>query len=102
MAARLSRSYIYDQIIARYVEEEEALLRLSQDILGGFDPQLLLTRAAETALDLLRADACAVLLPDGTAETLIFRAVAGWESEVIGHVQFRIGEETAAGYAFST
>lgn len=75
------------------------LLELSEGLLATLELQEVMDRAAETAARVLRAEVGVVTLPDEAGQELVFRAVHGWEKELVGRIRVGLGPESAGGYS---
>ncbi len=83
MGAALERARLYDMLKDRRIDEQVALLELSNQLLNKSELDDLVIYLVEEARRLLVADACALLLPDQNEENLIFRASIGWLSDPV-------------------
>lgn len=85
MAIALERAQLHDLLRERRFEEQEALLTLSQKLLGQTSTEGLEAFLVEEVRRLLGASACALLLPDGAEpEMLAFGAASGWRDDPVG------------------
>jgi sigma-B regulation protein RsbU (phosphoserine phosphatase) len=80
----LERARLYDLLREQRIHEQAALLDLSNQLLGRRDMDDLMAFLVEETRRLLRADACALLLPDDEAGVLRFRAACGWKHDPVG------------------
>jgi sigma-B regulation protein RsbU (phosphoserine phosphatase) len=83
MGAALERGRLYALLRERRIDEQAALLELSNQLLARLDCDEVLAHVAEEAPRLLDADACAVLLPADEPGCLEFRAASGWHLDPV-------------------
>jgi len=83
MGVALERARLFDLLKERRVEEQSALLDLSNQLLGRLDLDDVADSVVEGTRRLLDADACALLLPDEDAGCVVFRAASGWRSDPV-------------------
>jgi sigma-B regulation protein RsbU (phosphoserine phosphatase) len=84
MGIALERAQLHDALRERRFREQEALLTLSQKLLGQSSSVGLEGFIVEEVRRLLDASACALLLPDDEdEEQLLFRAAAGWHDDPV-------------------
>lgn len=78
LGTAIARAELYEQVKVRRVQEQGALLRLSQDMLvaEGLDPAL--QRLVRVGARMLQADACAYVEADEEAGQAVLRAAHGW------------------------
>jgi sigma-B regulation protein RsbU (phosphoserine phosphatase) len=81
MGIALERARLYDLLVERRVQEQAALLDLSNQLLGRLDLNAVMECVVTEARRLVRADASALLLPDGEPGYLSFRASSGWQED---------------------
>lgn len=74
----ITRARAYEQLLARRIDEQSALLRLSRKLLAHRSIDDLIDCVLNSARDVLGADACALLLRDAQQEALYFRGAVGW------------------------
>lgn len=84
MGTALERARLFDALQEQRIQEQAALLDLSQQLLGRRDLDDLLAFIVEEVRTRLAADACAVLLTGPDPDFLYFRAAAGWLGEPVG------------------
>ncbi len=68
---------------ARHARELSALLEFSNRLLGHHSVDSLMRHLVEEVRRLLRADACAILLPDENGDRIVFRAASGWRHDPV-------------------
>jgi sigma-B regulation protein RsbU (phosphoserine phosphatase) len=68
---------------ARHTRELTALLEFSKGLLGHHSVDGLTRHLVEEVRRFLRADACAILLPDATGRRIEFRAASGWRHDPV-------------------
>ncbi len=83
MGIALERARLFDLLQERRIDEQQALLTLSNQLLSRPNLDDLLPYLASTIRRMLQADACAVLLPDEAAQALVFVAAAGWQTDPV-------------------
>lgn len=76
-------SRLLEMAQARHARELSALLEFSNRLLGHHSVDSLMRHLVEEVRRLLRADACAILLPDDTGRRIIFRAATGWRHDPV-------------------
>jgi serine phosphatase RsbU (regulator of sigma subunit) len=83
----LERARLYDLLREQRIHEQATLLDLSNQLLGRRNMDDLMTFLVEETQRLLRADACALLLPGDEPGVLCFRAASGWKHDPVveGH-----------------
>lgn len=77
----LSRARAYEQLLARRVDEQSALLKLSRKLLAHRSLDDLIACVLNSAREVLGADASALLLRDEQQEALYFRGTVGWRRD---------------------
>ncbi len=85
MGIALERARLYDLLKEQRVQEQAALLDLSNQLLSRLDLDEVVNCLVEEARRLLQADACALLLPDDEAGRLVFQAASGWRSDPVAN-----------------
>ncbi|MBI3286957.1 MAG: response regulator, partial [Chloroflexi bacterium] len=95
MISMLRRSY--DRLQAR-VRQQEALLKLSQELLATLDEERVLELSLKAMAEVVGADSYEILLPEGE-QALRIRAARGWEPKAVLGMTFGI-EASMAGYAY--
>ncbi|MBC8077279.1 MAG: GAF domain-containing protein, partial [Chloroflexales bacterium] len=79
LGTAIARARLYDQVKVRRVQEQGALLRLSQELLVADALEPALQRLVQVSARLLAADACAYIEADEQAGRAILRATHGWD-----------------------
>ncbi|NJN17856.1 MAG: SpoIIE family protein phosphatase [Oscillochloris sp.] len=79
LGTAIARARLYDHVKVRRVQEQRALLSLSQELLGSEDLEPALQRLARVGARLLEADACAFVEADEAAGRAVLRAAFGWD-----------------------
>ena len=77
----LERARLYDLLHERRINEQAALLDLSNQLLSRLDLDEVIDCLVREAPRLLQADAAALLLPDHEPGMLAFHATNGWRSD---------------------
>jgi len=92
MGVALERARLFDLLKERRIDEQAALLAMTGQLLGRSDLDDLMVYLVEEVRRLLRADACALLVPGEAPDQLVFGAASGWHVDpvasryrVIGH-----------------
>ncbi|MCU0490287.1 MAG: SpoIIE family protein phosphatase [Chloroflexaceae bacterium] len=80
LGTAIARARLYDQVKVRRVQEQGALLSLSQELLVADELEGALQRLARVATRLLEADACAFIEADETDGRALLRAAHGWNT----------------------
>ena len=96
MGVALERARLFDLLKARRVDEQAALLDLSNQLLGRLDLDDLMEYLVEEVRRLLRADACALLLPGEPADHLVFGAASGWRVDPVAN-RYQVPGDAGAG-----
>ena len=78
LGTAIARARLYAQAKVRRVQEQRALLSLSQDLLMSESLESALQRLARAGARLLEADACAFVEADELAGRAVLRAAYGW------------------------
>lgn len=78
----LERARLYDLLQEQRINEQLALLDLSNQLLSRPNLDDVMPYLVEEARTLLQVDACALMLPDG--DKLYFRAESGWQTDPVG------------------
>jgi len=103
MGIALERARLYDLLRERRINEQAALLDLSNQLLSRLDLDEVIDCLVEEVPHLLQADAAALLLPADEPGLLAFRAVYGWRSDPVAagcHVS--ADERSSPGLAMRT
>ena len=79
----LERTRLYDMLQERRIDEQAALLELSNQLLSRPDLDDLMAYLVDAVRTLLQADACALLLPVEGGEKLAFYAASGWMNDPV-------------------
>jgi PAS domain S-box-containing protein len=93
----IENAQLYEQLRTQRIEEQTALLRLSQELLASLDPQEILQRAVSTAADVLRADGCDLMLLEADEQTLTLAHSRGRE-QLVGRLQVPNTDQSFPGY----
>jgi sigma-B regulation protein RsbU (phosphoserine phosphatase) len=83
MGNSLERARLFDMLRVQRIQEQAALLELSNQLLSRLDMDDIMAYLVEVVPDLLKADACALLLPAEDPEFLEFRAAKGWSMDPV-------------------
>lgn len=78
LGTAIARARLYEQAKVRRVQEQRALLTLSQDLLLSESLEPALQRLARVGARLLEADACAFVEADEPGGRAVLRAAYGW------------------------
>ena len=78
LGTAIARAQLYEQVKVRRVQEQQALLNLSQELLVSEALEQALQRLVRVGARLLEADACAFVEADELAGQAIIRAAYGW------------------------
>jgi serine phosphatase RsbU (regulator of sigma subunit) len=78
LGTAIARARLYENVKVRRVQEQRALLSLSQELLVSEDLEPALQRLARVGARLLEADACAFVEADEATGRAILRAAYGW------------------------
>jgi sigma-B regulation protein RsbU (phosphoserine phosphatase) len=83
----LERARLFDLLQERRLHEQATLLDFSSQLLGRSDLGDLMHYLVEEVRQMLRADACALLLPGEEPGFLDFRAASGWQVDPVAERQ---------------
>uniref|UniRef100_UPI0035B396B9 GAF domain-containing protein n=1 Tax=Promineifilum sp. TaxID=2664178 RepID=UPI0035B396B9 len=84
MGIALERARLFEALQIQRIHEQATLLDLSQQLLSRRDLDDLMNFLVDEVRELLKADACAVLLTDeNDPDYLIFRAASGWHGDPV-------------------
>jgi serine phosphatase RsbU (regulator of sigma subunit) len=83
MGIALERARLFDLLRAQRIREQATLLDLSNQLLARRNMADLMAFLVEETKRLLRADACALLLPTAQPGLLAFRASSGWHRDPV-------------------
>jgi serine phosphatase RsbU (regulator of sigma subunit) len=78
LSTAITRLRLYEQVKIRRVQEQAALLKLSQELLGGESIEPALQRLVRVGARLLEADACAYIEADEQSGYALLQASHGW------------------------
>lgn len=78
LGTAIARARLYENVKVRRVQEQRALLSLSQELLVSEDLEPALQRLTRVGARLLEADACAFVEADEAAGRAVLRAAYGW------------------------
>jgi sigma-B regulation protein RsbU (phosphoserine phosphatase) len=78
LGTAIARAQLYENVKVRRVQEQRALLSLSQELLVSEDLEPALQRLARVGARLLEADACAFVEADELGGRAVLRAAFGW------------------------
>lgn len=96
MGVALGRARLFDLLKEQRVDEQAALLELSTQLLKRSKLDDVMGYLVEEVRWLLRADACALLLPDDEPGYLVFGAASGWRVDPVTS-QHRVSREEGGG-----
>jgi serine phosphatase RsbU (regulator of sigma subunit) len=83
MGIALERARLFDQLRDQRIEEQAALLDLSNQLLSRLDLDDVMECLVQEVRRLLRVDACALLLPGEEPGQLVFGAASGWHVDPV-------------------
>jgi sigma-B regulation protein RsbU (phosphoserine phosphatase) len=92
----VDRSRVLEQLQARRLDEQDALLDLSRRLLGHGSLDALVMPLLESAIRVLGADACALLLPDDQGPHLRFRAAMGWRADPVAAGRAALADDSCS------
>jgi len=96
MGITLERARLFDLVQEQRIHEQAALLDLSNRLLSQTSMNDLLCCLVEEVQRLLRADGCALLLPDEKSDSLAFHAASGWRVDPVA-AQRRVPADQRSG-----
>jgi serine phosphatase RsbU (regulator of sigma subunit) len=83
MGIALERARLFDQLKDQRIQEQAALLDLSNQLLSRLDLDDVMECLVQEVRRLLQADACALLLPGEGSGQLVFGAASGWHVDPV-------------------
>ncbi len=96
----IERARLHEQVKAQRIEEQAALLKLSQALLSETDAQTIINHAVRAAAESLRVEFAAIALIDADGQTFSGRAGIGWPPEILQQAQ-RIPLTASTGLAYA-
>lgn len=94
------RARLYDLTRAQRINEQAALLKLSNALLSLHDLQAVVDQVVEIVAEVLESDACALVLADDD-EQVDFRASVGWDlSKLSDGARLQFAPEAPAGLSY--
>ena len=78
MGNSLERARLFDMLREQRIQEQAALLELSNQLLSRLDMEDMMAYLVEVVPNLLVADACALMLPAEDSQFLEFHVAKGW------------------------
>ncbi|MBI3269767.1 MAG: GAF domain-containing protein [Planctomycetes bacterium] len=93
---------LYDLIRTQRVQEQAALLRLSNELISTLDMQTIMDKACEVAAGVLGTDRCSIDLPEESGEHIFLSAAWGWERDLIGRIRTRASDPSLARLVMQT
>lgn len=79
LGTAIARAQLYEQATIRRVQEQRALLSLSEELLAASELEPALQRLVRVGARLLEVDACAFIEADELAGRAVLRAAHGWK-----------------------
>jgi len=95
MGIAIERARLFDQLQEKRVHEQAALLEMSNQLLSKLHMDDLLDYIVVEASRLLKAEACAILLPKADSEYLYFQAASGWLHDPVREGRIVPADETS-------
>jgi sigma-B regulation protein RsbU (phosphoserine phosphatase) len=92
----LERAQLFDMLQEQRVREQAALLEFSNQLLGRGDLDDLIGYLTEEVRQLVKVDACALLLPADEPGMLVFQAASGWRTDPVTR-QWRVPADETSG-----
>jgi len=83
MGNSLERAHLYELLRERRVQEQAALLELSNQLLGRLVMDDIISYLMNVVPGLLQVDACALMLPGEKNDFLEFRVSKGWRNDPV-------------------
>ncbi|MGD2158717.1 MAG: SpoIIE family protein phosphatase [Anaerolineales bacterium] len=83
MGVAIERANLFEILKDKRIHEQAALLEMSNQLLARLDKDDLLDYIVAEAVRLLKADACALLLPGDDLDFLCFQAAKGWQNDPV-------------------
>jgi serine phosphatase RsbU (regulator of sigma subunit) len=103
MGNSLERAHLFDLMREQRVEEQSALLELSNQLLGRLDMDDIIDYLVEVVPRLMQADACALMLPAADESFLEFRVAKGWSLDPVAERrQIPVDERSGPGTVMIT
>ncbi|MBI3764664.1 MAG: GAF domain-containing protein [Chloroflexi bacterium] len=102
-AVAIENARLYEQMRVQRIEEQAALLKLSQALLSETGAQAMMDVAVRAAAEALKVEFAAIVLIDAEAQTYSGRAGVGWPPEVAQQAQrLPLTANTGVAYAIRT
>jgi sigma-B regulation protein RsbU (phosphoserine phosphatase) len=96
----LERARLYDLLQDQRLQEQVGMVEFTNQLLSRLSLDDLLDYLVEKAREILHADACALLLPGDSPDSLDFRAASGWRTDpVASGRQAPAGDQSGPGLA---
>jgi len=103
MGNSLERAYLFDLMREQRIDEQSALLELSNQLLGRLVMDDIIAYLINVVPKLLQADACALMLPAEDPKMLEFRVAKGWRVDPVAtERQIPLDESTGPGIVMLT
>ena len=103
MGNSLERARLFDMLREQRIQEQAALLELSNQLLSRLDMEDMMAYLVEVVPNLIGADACALLLPAEDSHFLEFQVAKGWSmSPVDQKRQIPLDERSGPGTVMLT
>ncbi len=103
MGNSLERAHLFDLLREQRIQEQSALLELSKQLLGRLDMDDIIGYLVEVVPKLMKADACALMLPAEDPNFLEFRVAKGWSLDpVAGNKLIPLDERSGPGTVMLT
>ena len=83
MGNSLERARLFDMLREQRIQEQSTLLELSNQLLSRLVMEDIMAYLVEVVPNLLKADACALLLPAEDPEFLDFKVAKGWSMDPV-------------------
>ena len=103
MGNSLERAYLFELLREQRIDEQSALLELSNQLLGRLVMDDIIAYLINVVPKLLQADACALMLPMEDPNFLEFRVSKGWRVDPVAEKrQIPLDESSGPGIAMLT
>jgi serine phosphatase RsbU (regulator of sigma subunit) len=96
MGIAIERTRLFDLLREQRLHELAALLDLSNQLLGRLELDDVMHYLVQEVKNLLRADACALVLLDEDTSSLVFTAASGWHTDPVA-ANLHIPADTSSG-----
>ncbi len=87
IGAAVERAQLHEQVRAHHTQEQAALLKLSQALIGEADEQVIMDTSMRAAAETLEVELAAIALVEPNGMGISARAALGWTPEILPRLQ---------------